>query len=87
MAPLTISIVIESLEAPFSGFLEDDAKVVEGVFDGSSTELKVLEVVSLPNSDKLVIQPLAMISPLLANANTSSAEKPGIEFFQNPPSD
>ncbi len=87
MAPFTVSIVTESLEPPFSGFLEDDAEVVEGVFDGSSTELEGLEVVSLPDSDTLVIQPLAMISPLLADANTSSAEKPGIEFYQNPPSD
>jgi hypothetical protein len=87
VAPFTVSIVTESLEPPFSGFLEDDAEVVEGVFDGSSTELEGLEVVSLPDSDTLVIQPLAMISPLLADANTSSAEKPGIEFYQNPPSD
>ena len=82
MAPFTVSIVTESLEPPFFGFLEDDAEVVEGVFDGSSTELEGLEVVSLPDSDTLVIQPLAMISPLLADANAKRANAVEVKDFR-----
>ena len=70
-----------------SGTPEDDAKVMEEVFDGSSTKLVGLEVVSLSDSDTLVIQPLSMISPLLANFTTTSEGKPSIKFYQNPPLD
>ncbi len=44
-------------------------------------------MVPLPESDTLEVQPLSMISPLLADYNTSSEEKPSLEFYQNPPSD
>jgi hypothetical protein len=73
------------MEMPFSGTLEAEVEVVEGVFEGLSSDSVGLEVVSLPESDTLVVQPLSMLGPLLAD--TSSVEKPSIEFYQNPPSD
>ncbi|GMY19543.1 hypothetical protein FCV25MIE_14782 [Fagus crenata] len=88
LAPcLTVANVTESMETPFFGTPEDDSEVVEGVVDGSSIELVGLEVVSLPDSDTLIIQPMSMLSPLLADFTTSSEEKPSIKFYQNPPLD
>ncbi|GMY23887.1 hypothetical protein FCV25MIE_19128 [Fagus crenata] len=83
---LCLTVPAESMEMPFFGTLEAEVEVVEGVFEGLSSDSVGLEVVSLPESDALVVQPLSMLGPPLAD-RTSSVEKPSIEFYQNPPSD
>ncbi|GMY24978.1 hypothetical protein FCV25MIE_20220, partial [Fagus crenata] len=88
--PLTPCLTVpvesmESMEMPFSGTLEAEVEVVEGVFEGLSSDSVGLEVVSLPESDVLMVEPLSMLGPPLAD--TSSVEKPSIEFYQNPPSE
>ncbi|GMY07939.1 hypothetical protein FCV25MIE_03178 [Fagus crenata] len=48
-----VTVAAESMELLFSGTLEAEAEVVEGVFEELSSDSMGLEVVSLPESDTL----------------------------------